>query len=56
MGLSSVRTKLYLNEAWLKRRLITQKKTLAEVAKECDVTELTIRRAAEKFRIKVVKW
>lgn len=51
-----MQTKLYLNEAWLRRRLVTQKKTLAEVAKECNVTELTIRRAADKFRIKFVKW
>jgi DNA-binding MurR/RpiR family transcriptional regulator len=48
--------KLYLNEAWLKRRLVVQKRTLAEVAKECGVAELTIRRAAEKFGIRLVKW
>lgn len=48
--------KLYLNKAWLSRRLLTQKKTLKEVADECGVHELTIRRAAEKFKIKIVKW
>lgn len=48
--------KLYLNEAWLRRELLVKKKTLLQIAKEQGVQELTIRRAAAKFNIRVVNW
>ena len=48
--------KLYLNKEWLKRELLVKKKTPEQVAKEQGVGHMTIRRAAEKFGIRIVRW
>lgn len=39
--------KLHNSEAWLKLRFVTQKKSIAEMAQEAGVSEMTIRRALE---------
>lgn len=45
--------KRYESKAWLKRRLYTDKKTVDEIAAECGVSHMTIRRAAEKHGLRV---
>ena len=35
-------TKLYKNEAWLRKRYILDKKSVQEIAKECDTSAETI--------------
>jgi predicted transcriptional regulator len=40
--------KLHTSKTWLKRRFVEQGKTIAEMATEARVTEMTIRRALEK--------
>jgi DNA-binding phage protein len=37
--------KLYKSKDWLYRRYVVQKKTMEEIAKECNVTTMTIYRA-----------
>jgi DNA-binding phage protein len=37
--------KLYKSKDWLYRRYIVQKKTMEEIAKECNVTTMTIYRS-----------
>lgn len=44
--------KLYNSETWLKMKFITQGKTIEEIAKECNVQPLTIRRALQKIGLK----
>lgn len=44
--------KPYTNEAWLKRRYIHQRKTAKEIAEEAGVTEMTIDRYLDKFKLK----
>lgn len=44
--------KLYQSKAFLYRRYVVQKKTAAEIAKECGVTEMTIDRYLDKFSLK----
>jgi predicted transcriptional regulator len=44
--------KLHTSVTWLRRRFIEQSKTIAEMAKEAGVTEMTIRRSLEKANIK----
>jgi len=39
--------KLYHSEAWLRLRYITQRASISEMAKEAEVSEMTIRRALE---------
>lgn len=37
--------KLYKSKDWLYRRYVVQRKTMEEIAKECNVTVMTIYRA-----------
>jgi DeoR/GlpR family transcriptional regulator of sugar metabolism len=39
--------KLYRSDTWLRLRFIIQRKSIAEMAKEARVTEMTIRRALQ---------
>lgn len=39
--------RLYHSDAWLRLRRVQQRKTIAEMAKEAGVTEMTIRRALQ---------
>ena len=39
--------KLYNSDAWLKLRFVQQRKSIADMAKEAGVTEMTIRRALQ---------
>ena len=39
--------KLYNSVAWLRMRYVTQAKTIEQMAKEAQVTPMTIRRALE---------
>lgn len=48
--------KLYLNENWLRRELLIKKKTPEQIGKEQGVSHMTIRRAAQKFGIRIVSW
>lgn len=41
--------KLYQSRQWLHRRYVVQRKTVIEIAKECDVSAMTIQRYLEQF-------
>ena len=41
--------KLYQSKDWLYRRYVVQKKNIAEIAKECDVSLMTIQRYLDQF-------
>lgn len=41
--------KLYQSKDWLFRRYAVQKKTVTEIAQECNVSAMTIQRYLEKF-------
>lgn len=41
--------KLYKSKNWLYRRYVVQKKTMEEIAKECNVSIMTIQRYLEQF-------
>jgi DNA-binding MurR/RpiR family transcriptional regulator len=41
--------KFYQSKDWLYRRYVVQKKTVTEIAKECNVSAMTIQRHLEKF-------
>lgn len=41
--------KLYKSKDWLYRKYIVQKKTVTEIARECEVSAMTIQRYLEKF-------
>jgi len=41
--------KLYKSKNWLYRRYVVQKKTMEEIAKECNVSVMTIQRYLEQF-------
>lgn len=41
--------KLYQSQPWLYRRYTVQKKTVTEIATECNVSAMTIQRYLEKF-------
>jgi DNA-binding MurR/RpiR family transcriptional regulator len=41
--------KLYQSKEWLFRRYSVQKKTIVEIAKECNVSAMTIQRHLEQF-------
>ena len=43
--------KLYQSKDWLYRRYIVQRKTVTEIAKECEVSAMTIQRYLEKFEL-----
>ena len=42
-------TKLYMSEIWLRHQIWTKHKTPEEIAKELNVSHMTIRRWARKF-------
>ena len=41
--------KLYMSEKWLKNEFLIKKKSPEEIAKECGVNHMTIRRYIDKF-------
>lgn len=41
--------KLYQSKDWLRRRYVLQRKTVTEIAAECQVSAMTIQRYLEKF-------
>lgn len=41
--------KLYKSPTWLKRKYVTERKTAAEIAEICGVTEMTITRYLQEF-------
>jgi len=41
--------KFYQSEPWLKRKYVVEKKTAAEIAELCGVTEMTILRYLQKY-------
>ena len=41
--------KLYKSKDWLKLRYVSQRKTIEQIAAECGVTEMTIRRHLQEF-------
>jgi DNA-binding MurR/RpiR family transcriptional regulator len=41
--------KYYQSKEWLYRRYVLQKKTVTEIAKECDVSAMTIQRYLDQF-------
>jgi DNA-binding MurR/RpiR family transcriptional regulator len=41
--------KYYQSKEWLHRRYVLQKKTIAEIAKECNVSAMTIQRYLDQF-------
>jgi len=40
--------KYYQNKEWLQRRYVLQKKTVTEIAKECNVSAMTVQRYLEE--------
>jgi len=44
--------KLYTNRTWLYNRYVRQRKTAKEIAVEAGVTEMTIDRYLDKFKLK----
>jgi DNA-binding MurR/RpiR family transcriptional regulator len=41
--------KYYQSKEWLHRRYVLQKKTITEIAKECNVSAMTIQRYLDQF-------
>jgi hypothetical protein len=41
--------KLYQSKEWMYRRYIIQRKTVPEIAKECNVSAMTIQRYVDQF-------
>lgn len=41
--------KFYQSKDWLYRRYVVQKKSVTEIAKECNVSAMTIQRYLDKF-------
>jgi DNA-binding MurR/RpiR family transcriptional regulator len=41
--------KYYQSKEWLQRRYVLQKKTITEIAKECNVSAMTIQRYLDQF-------
>ena len=48
-------SKLYKSEEWLKLQYYRRKRTIEEIADMCSVTPMTIRRAMEKFNMRISK-
>lgn len=44
--------KKYKSKSWLKRRLYNDKMSIEEIAEECGVSHMTIRRAMEEHGLK----
>lgn len=45
-------SKLYESERWLRLRYLRQRKSPQEIANECGVSQMTIYRYIEKFKLK----
>lgn len=45
--------KLYESKAWMAKRYLREKKSPEEIAKECGVSHMTIRRWLEKHKLVV---
>jgi DNA-directed RNA polymerase specialized sigma subunit len=43
--------KLYQNEMWMRRKYVDERKTAKEIAELCDVSEMTIVRYLDKFKL-----
>jgi DNA-directed RNA polymerase specialized sigma subunit len=43
--------KKYLSKKWLHKRYVIEKKTAEEIAKECNVSKMTISRKLSEFEI-----
>lgn len=43
--------KLYKSKDWLYRRYVVQRKTMEEIAKECNVTVMTIYRSLKENKL-----
>jgi transposase len=43
--------KPYKSKAWLRRRFVIENKSIPDIAKECNVSEMTIRRQLEEFEL-----
>jgi DNA-binding MurR/RpiR family transcriptional regulator len=41
--------KYYQSKEWLHRRYVLQKKNITEIAKECNVSAMTIQRYLDQF-------
>lgn len=48
--------KLYDSKAWLQLQHHVKKKSIEQIAKECKVQPLTIRRKMDGFGIRIVKY
>lgn len=46
------KVKKYKSKSWLKRRLYKDKLSIEEIAEECGVSHMTIRRAMDKHGLK----
>lgn len=44
-----MKKEFYKSEAWLRKRYVMDKKTVDEIAKECNVTSMTIFNWLKKF-------
>ena len=47
--------KLYNSKEWLKMQHYVKKKSLEQIAKECKVEPMTIRRKMDAFGLRIVK-
>jgi DNA-directed RNA polymerase specialized sigma subunit len=43
--------KLYQNEMWMRRKYVDERKTAKEIAELCGVSEMTIVRYLDKFKL-----
>jgi len=43
--------KRYHSKQWLRMQYVTKSRSIADIAEQCDVSEMTIRRYLEKFEL-----
>lgn len=48
-------SKFYTSEKWLRRQHYDLKKSVDEIAEICGVSHMTIRRAMDNFKMRIVK-
>lgn len=46
-----MQVKRFHSERWLRLQYVTKGRSIADIAAECDVAEMTIRRYLEKFQL-----